>query len=103
MSGLVRVLAGFGLAMVAGGSAWAGDAPSTPNAPVSVAAQAIGPAHPTEHDKLMNEVMCRNLDEDDTGSRVHHKTCMKRSEWLAYDKKNSPGYDPDSGKAVVRQ
>jgi hypothetical protein len=55
------------------------------------------------HAKLMSETICRNLDEDDTGSRVHHRTCMTRSEWLAYDKRQKGGFDPDTGRVVVKE
>jgi hypothetical protein len=94
MTVLARFLLGGGLALAFIGSALAEDtaAPAAPTPAVS------------EHDRLIKETVCRNLDDDDTGSHVRHKTCKTRGEWLAIDKSHkADGYDPDTGRAVVKE
>jgi hypothetical protein len=108
---LRRVLVGGGFALLLAGSAWAGDndtkpeaAPAPTGAPA--AASKLDPAaqaKAAEHDRLMRETVCRSLDAEDTGSHVHHRTCMTRTEWLAYDKRHSSTYDPDHGAATVKE
>ena len=94
MTVLARLLLGGGFALALTGSALAGDTPP----PTAAASAPV-----TEHERLMKETVCRNLDDDDTGSHVHHKTCKTRAEWLAYDKAHKDGYDPDQGRVIVKE
>lgn len=99
MTVFVRAVLGGAFALALVGSAFAGDvAPAA--TPAATAAQDPAAA---EHEKLMKETVCRSLDEDDTGHHVHHRTCMTRADWQAYDKKQKSGYDPDSGRVVVKE
>jgi hypothetical protein len=92
MIGFPRALIGGAFALALVGPAFAGDTPAPVQDPAAAAA----------HEKLMNEQICRNIDDDDTGSHVRHHVCKKRSEWLAQDKHQS-NYDPDTGKVVVKE
>ena len=93
MAVLARSMFVGGCALFLFGSARAGDTPAPAAAP---------PPASAEHERLMKETVCKNLDDDDTGSHVHHKTCKTRAEWLAYDKSHRDGFDPDNGRAVVK-
>lgn len=105
MIALQRILVGGGVALLLAGSAWADDTKTAATPPPTAAAQpdAATQAKAAEHDRLMRETVCRELDAEDTGSHVHHRTCKTRQEWLAYDKRNATSYDPDSGKVVVKE
>jgi len=102
MTALAHLFAGSGLAFALLGSVGAAPPAAPPAAPASVPIDAAAQAKAAEHDRLMNEVVCRNLDENDTGGRVHHRTCKKRIEWQDYDKRQTSTYDPNTGAVVER-
>lgn len=96
MAVLARFIVGGGFALVVSSAAFAGESPAPSPATPSPAA--------AEHERLMKETVCRNLDDDDVGSHVRRsKSCRTRAEWLAYDRAQKGGYDPETGRVVVKE
>lgn len=94
MAVLARILVGGGFALFLSSASLADESP---------APAALSPAA-AEHERLMKETICRNLDDDDVGSHVRrNRTCKTRAEWIAWDRAHKEGYDPDTGRAVVKE
>lgn len=76
MTGFSHPMLGSVFALAFATVAFAGE----PQAPASDQAAVAA------HEKLMNETVCRSLDDEETGHHVHHRTCKTRAEWLSYDR-----------------